>query len=107
MTSERFWGLVLGNLGVFDGVPAELQMVLDGGNVRNGRYNGWIPLALGLLLFTDPIVVLLLMFNTSTVFSAQRYTTLLVPRPVEARARRGRADPPPPAPHQATSIILP
>ena len=64
MTSERFWGLVLGNLGVFDGVPAELQMVLDGGNVRNGRYNGWIPLALGLLLFTDPIVVLLFMFNT-------------------------------------------
>ena len=64
MTSERFWGLVLGNLGVFDGVPAELQMVLDGGNGRNGRYNGWIPLALGLLLFTDPIVVLLFMFNT-------------------------------------------
>ena len=64
MTSERFWGLVLGNLGVFDGVPAGLQMVLDGGNGRNGRYNGWIPLALGLLLFTDPIVVLLFMFNT-------------------------------------------
>ena len=72
MTSERFWGLVLGNLGVFDGVPAELQMVPDGCNGRNGRCNGWIPLALGLLLFTDPIVVLLLMFNTSTLFSAQR-----------------------------------
>ena len=63
MASERFWGLVLGNLGVFDGVPAELQMVPDGCNGRNGRCNGWIPLALGLLLFTDPSVVLLLLLT--------------------------------------------
>ena len=63
MASERFWGLVLGNLGVFDGVPAELQMVPDGRNGRNVRGNRWIPLALGLLLFTDPIVVLLLLFS--------------------------------------------
>ena len=63
MASERFWGLVLGNLGVFDGVPAELQMVPDGCNGPNGRCNGWIPLALGLLLFTDPIVVLLLLLT--------------------------------------------
>ena len=32
---------------------------------------------LGLLLFPDPIVVLLLMFNTSTLFSPQRLTTLV------------------------------
>ena len=63
MTSERFWGLVLGNLGVFDGVPAELQMVPDECKGHNGCCNGWIPLALGLLLFTDPIVVLLLLFS--------------------------------------------
>ena len=46
------WDLVLGNLGMFDGVPAELQMVPNGRNGRNGRCNRWIPLALGLLLFT-------------------------------------------------------
>ena len=40
------------------------SMVPDGCNGRNGHCNGWIPLALGLLLFTDPIVVLLFMFNT-------------------------------------------
>ena len=74
MASERFWGLVLGNLGVFDGMPAELQMVPDRCNGRNGRCHGWIPLALGLLLFTDPIVVLLFMFNTSTHNGVQRPT---------------------------------
>ena len=51
--SEKWlWDLVLGNLGMFDGVPAELQMVPNGRNGRNGRCNRWIPLALGLLLFT-------------------------------------------------------
>ena len=61
------FGVFLGSLGVFDGVPVELQMVpdgcngRDGRNGRNGRCNGRIPLALGLLLFTDPIVVLLLL----------------------------------------------
>ena len=65
----------MGNLGVFDGVPAELQMVLDGGNGRNGRYNGWIPLALGLLLFTDPIVVLLFMFNTKNTVQRPTLTS--------------------------------
>ena len=70
MASERFWGLFLGNLGVFDGVPIELQMVPDGCNGHNGHCNGWIPLALGLLLFTDLIVVLLLLFNASTPFTA-------------------------------------
>ena len=70
MASERFGGLVLGNLGVFDGVPAELQMVFDRCNGRNGRCNGWIPLALGLLLFTDPIVVLLLLLTVTTLFTA-------------------------------------
>ena len=67
MTSERFWGLVLGNLGVFDGVPAELQMVPDGRNGRNGRCYRWIPLALGLLLFTRSYccsVVTVQRFNT-------------------------------------------
>ena len=70
MASERFGGLVLGNLGVFDGVPVELQMVPDGCNGHNGCCNGWKPLALGLLLFTDPIVVLLLLLTVTTLFSA-------------------------------------
>ena len=39
-------------------------------NGHNGRCNGWIPLALGLLLFTDPIVVLLLLLTVTTLFSA-------------------------------------
>ena len=64
------FGVFLGSLGVFDGVPVELQMVPDGCNGPNGCSNGWIPLALGLLLFTDPIVVLLLLLTVTTLFSA-------------------------------------
>ena len=68
MDGDRFWDPFLGIWECFmaHGVPAELQM---GCNGRNGRGNGWEPWLLGLLLFTDPSVVLLLMFNTSTVFS--------------------------------------
>ena len=44
----------------------------NGCNGCNGRCNGRVPASQILLLFTDPTVVLLLLFNTSTLFSPQR-----------------------------------
>ena len=44
----------------------------NGCNGCNGRCNGHVPASQILLLFTDPTVVLLLLFNNSTLFSPQR-----------------------------------
>ena len=73
MTSERFWGLVLGNLGVFDGVPAELQMVPDGCNGRNGRCNRWIPLTpSSRLIVVHTILLLFCRLSSCKVLSNRR-----------------------------------
>ena len=81
--SEKWlWGLVLGNLGVFDGVPAELQMVPDGRNGHNGRCNRCIPLAVGLLLFTRSYCCSVVTVNSNN--TVQRLTLTN-----SSRARRG------------------
>ena len=49
----------------------------NGCNGCNGRCNGRVPASQILLLLADPTVVLLLLFNTSTLFSPQRSPALL------------------------------
>ena len=45
---------------------------------RQNGCNGPFPASQILLLFTDPTVVLLLLFNTSTLFSPQRSPALVI-----------------------------
>ena len=49
-----------------------IHLAKSGCNGCNGRCNGRVPASQILLLFADPTVVLLLLFNTSTLFSPQR-----------------------------------